>query len=137
RGGAVAGRMRAGVRVVSVSNSLRVPRLPVVTQDEVGVGRVAAGHLRDCGCRSFGFWGPAGASYAEQRWAGFREALAEAGVAAARGGSRTGEAPARTFERMRRWVERLERPAGVFATLDSYALVMLRSEERRVGKEDR
>src|SRR5690606_41368027 len=112
RGGAVAGRMRAGVRVVSVSNSLRVPRLPVVTQDEVGVGRLAAGHLRDCGCRSFGFWGQAGASYAEQRWAGFREALAEAGVAAARGGSRAGEAPARAWGRMRRRPERRGRAGG-------------------------
>lgn len=116
---------RAGVPVVNVSNSMRVPRLPVVTQDDVAVGRLAAEHLRECGCRAFGFWGQTGTSYSEQRWAGFRDALAGRPVACS--GSRTGEAPRRMFARMRAWLDRLERPAGVFAVLDSYALVLLRA----------
>ncbi len=118
--------IKSGVPVVNVSNSMRVPRLPVVTQDDVAVGRLAAEHLRESGCRSFGFWGQAGTSYTGQRWQGFREGLA--GVAAVqRAESRTGEAPARTFARMCRWLAGLERPAGVFAVLDSYALVLQRA----------
>lgn len=119
--------MKAGVPVVNVSNSMLVPRLPVVTQDDVAVGRLAAAHLKDCGCRSFGFWGQTGASYSAQRWQGFRAGLGEAGEGARAAESRTGEAPARTFARMRKWLAGLERPAGVFASLDSYALVLLRA----------
>ncbi|MFA6962141.1 MAG: substrate-binding domain-containing protein [Opitutaceae bacterium] len=118
---------KAGVPVVNVSNSMRVPRLPVVTQDDVAVGRLAAEHLRDCGCRSFGFWGQAETSYARQRWQGFRDGLADSGAVPRAEESRTGEAPARTFERMRKWLAGLERPAGVFAAMDNYALVMLRA----------
>lgn len=117
---------RAGVPVVNVSNSMRVPRLPVVTQDDVAVGRIAAGHLRDCGCRAFGFWGQSRRSYSELRWVGFREALGE-GAILRRGQSPTGEAPRRTFARMREWLAELPRPAGVFAVLDSYALAMQRA----------
>ena len=116
--------MKAGVPVVNISNSMRVPRLPVVTQDDVAVGRLAAAHLKDCGCRSFGFWGQAGTSYSAQRWQGFRDGLEDAPRAEE---SRTGEAPARTFARMRKWLAGLERPAGVFTAMDSYALVMLRA----------
>ncbi len=114
-----------GVPVVNVSNSMRVPRLPVVTQDDVAVGRLAAAHLRECGCRGFGYWGQTGRSYSEQRWVGFREGLGQAKVA--RAGSPTGERPERMFARMREWLAGLERPAGVFAAMDSYALVLLRA----------
>lgn len=119
--------MKAGVPVVNISNSMRVPRLPVVTQDDVAVGRLAAAHLRDCGCRSFGFWGQAGTSYAGQRWQGFRDGLAGFADAPRAEESKTGEAPSRTFARMRKWLAGLERPAGVFAAMDSYALVLLRA----------
>lgn len=114
-----------GVPVVNVSNSMRVPRLPVVTQDDVAVGRLAAAHLRECGCRAFGYWGQTGRSYSEQRWVGFREGLDEAKVW--RAGSVTGERPERMFARMRAWLAELPRPAGVFAAMDSYALVLLRA----------
>ncbi len=117
---------RAGVPVVNVSNSMRVPRLPVVTQDDVAVGRLAAEHLRDCGCRAFGFWGQSLRSYSEQRWVGFRDALGE-GAVVRRGQSPTGESPRRSFARMREWLAALPRPAGVFAVLDSYALAMQRA----------
>lgn len=124
--GAEAKFLRAGVPVVNVSNSMRVPRLPVVTQDDVAVGRLAAAHLRECGCRSFGFWGQTRRSYSEQRWIGFREGLGEAGEVR-RGQSPSGEAPRRTFARMLAWLKDLPRPAGIFAVLDSYALAMLRA----------
>ncbi|WPJ95828.1 hypothetical protein SH580_20635 [Coraliomargarita algicola] len=63
------------VPVVNVSNSIRVPRVPVVTQNDFEVGRIAARHLMNCGCRSFGFVGQTRTSYSDQRYVGFRELL--------------------------------------------------------------
>jgi len=123
--------LAAGVPVVNVSNSMRVPRLPVVTQDDLAVGRLAAEHLRECGCRSFGFWGQKGTSYSEQRWVGFQASLGEE-TEVRPDGSRTGESPARMFARMQKWLTGLDRPAGVFAVLDSYALTLLRAA-REIG----
>ena len=117
---------RAGVPVVNVSNSLPRPRLPVVTQDDVAVGRLAAEHLRACGCRALGFWGQAGASYSEERLAGFRAAAAGLEVGVQKSPPwRT--APAATYARMMDWLARQPRPLGVFAVLDAYALSLMRA----------
>ncbi len=115
----------AGVPVVNVSNSLLRPRLPVVTQDDVAVGRLAAEHLRACGCRVFGFLGHRGASYAEERLAGFREALG-AGARLDRE-SPGAEVDAAAYARMREWVAGMPRPLGVFAALDTQALALMRA----------
>ena len=69
-----------GVPVVNVSNSMLAPRLPVVTQDDARVGRLAAEHLLGRGLRSFLFWGQNGARYSAERRAGFEARLAEAGL---------------------------------------------------------
>ncbi len=124
----------ADVPVVNVSNSRKDLRLPLVTQDDDAVGRLAAAHLQACGCRAFGFWGQAAASYSEQRLAGFRAGLKEAGFDVGKclqegeglGGGRRQEA-ARLFARMKRWLARQERPLGVFGALDTCALQLLRA----------
>lgn len=123
--------LQLGLPVVNVSNSLLAPRLPVVTQDDREVGRLAAEHLLGRGLRRFLFWGQAGARYSEERRQGFVEALAAAGLrreamvfASASGGERAAEADAR---RMRAALGKLARPAGVFAVLDSFALAILRA----------
>ncbi len=123
-----------GVPVVNVSNSRGEVRVPLVTQDDEAVGRLAAEHLRACGCRAFGFWGQPGASYSEERLAGFRAGLAGAGVEVGRclsvggglGGGRRQDAM-RLFARMKRWLAGQERPLGVFGVLDTCALQLLRA----------
>jgi LacI family transcriptional regulator len=124
--------LKLGVPVVNISNGVRAPRLPVVTQDDFAVGRLAAAHLRECGCRAFAFWGQAGASYALQRRRGFE---AELGPAAKvwRGESPSEEAPRTTFERLRAWAAQLPPRTGVFAVLDSYAQAFLRAA-REAGR---
>lgn len=127
----------AGVPVVNVSNSMRVPQVPVVTQDDVAVGRLAAEHLRACGCRNFGFWGQTRASYSDQRWQGFREGL-DPDATVWREASKWDEPMEEMFARMQAWLPRLEPPAGVFTVLDSHALVMMRAAKavgRRVPEE--
>ena len=125
-----------GIPVVNVSNAILRPRLPVVTQDDVTVGRLAAEHLAGCGCRTFGFWGQTGASYSEERLAGFRAELTEAGRAAGAGPALTlsvegavdgAETTGALYARMRAWLAGRARPLGVFAVLDSYALLLMRA----------
>ena len=128
-----------GVPVVNVSNAIRRPRLPVVTQDDVAVGRLAAGHLLACGCRTLGFWGQTGSSYSEERLTGFRAELASEGRVATsvvgnavtglsvEGGLEGSETAGELYARMRGWLEGQARPLGVFAVLDSYALLLMRA----------
>lgn len=114
-----------GIPVVNVSNSILRPRLPVVTQDDRAVGRLAAEHLRACGCRALGFWGPSKSSYSEGRLAGFREAAEAAGLALSVEGSE--DAGGASYGRMKTWLAKQARPLGVFAVLDSYALSLMRA----------
>ena len=114
------------VPVVNTSNTMPLPRLPVVTQDDRAVGRLAGEHLRNCGCRRFAFWGQQVSSYTLERLEGFRSAV--------------GTEPARVdvrlmppkygrpeYTRILRWLRRQERPLGVFAVLDSIGLLLLRA----------
>ena len=117
-----------GIPVVNVSNALGRPRLPVVTQDDGEAGRLAAGHLQACGCRAFGFWGQTGASYSEERLAGFRAALPGGAGLSVDGCAEDGvETPAQQYARMRAWLEKQPRPLGLFAVLDTYALLLMRA----------
>ena len=117
-----------GIPVVNVSNAMARPELPVVTQDDVAAGRLAAGHLQACGCRAFAFWGQRGASYSEERLAGFRAAL-DGGAALSVGGcvEDGGETAAELYARMRGWLTKQARPLGLFAVLDTYALLLMRA----------
>lgn len=114
-----------GIPVVNVSNSIMRPRLPVVTQDDVAVGRLAAEHLCACGCRALGFWGPLKSSFSEERLAGFRAAAKAAGLALSVEGSE--DASGASYERMKAWLAKQARPLGVFAVLDSLALSLMRA----------
>ena len=114
-----------GIPVVNVSNSVPRARLPLVTQDDAGVGRLAAEHLRACGCRALGFWGQPGASYSEERLAGFGGAAKAAGLAWSADGCADWDAT--SYGRMKAWLARQPRPLGVFAVLDLYALSLMRA----------
>lgn len=117
--------LELGIPVVNVSNSLLRPKISVVTQDDVAVGRLAAAHLQACGCRAFGFWGQAGASYSDERLRGFRRGLG----AGARLAVQTGPVmlDGKSHARMRDWLGRLPRPLGLFAVLDTHALALMRA----------
>ncbi len=117
-----------GIPVVNVSNAMACPRLPVVTQDDGAAGRLAAGHLQACGCRAFAFWGQRGASYSEERLAGFRAALGGGAALSVDGCGEDGvESTAQLYARMRGWLAKQVRPLGLFAVLDTYALLLMRA----------
>jgi LacI family transcriptional regulator len=115
-----------GIPVVNVSNAIRRPRLPVVTQDDGAVGRLAAEHLRGCGCRAFGFWGHTAGNYSEERLAGFRAGL-EGERPAENGCADGAESVAVLYARMKAWLAKQARPLGLFAVLDTHALLLMRA----------
>lgn len=117
------------VPVVNVSNVVPRPRLPLATQDDVGVGRLAAEHLLSCGCRFFGFWGEHGSRFSEQRMEGFREVLAQQGLDGAlqMSGQHALELATESFARMKAWLSGLPRPIGIFCVLDTAALYLQRA----------
>ncbi|MFA6962139.1 MAG: substrate-binding domain-containing protein [Opitutaceae bacterium] len=116
-----------GIPVMNVSNSLLRPRLPVVTQDDMAVGRLAAEHLRACGCRAFVFWGQKAASYSEERLAGFRSGLGAEAALSIETCVDGAETSAQLYARMRGWLAKQVRPLGLFAVLDTYALLLMRA----------
>lgn len=119
------------IPAVNISNISLQPVLPLVTQDDEQVGRLAAEHLLSCGCRTFGFWEEKGSRFSAQRLIGFRRKLEEHGFANAlhvEGQSPPGiEGVDISYDRMLRWLERMPRPLGVFCVLDTQALYMLRA----------
>jgi LacI family transcriptional regulator len=115
-----------GLPVVNVSNCLRVPHTPIVTQHDASAGKLAAEHLRACGCRAFGFIGHTGRAYSDERWTGFKEALSEK-EKVLRADIKPGERASHVYQRMRHWIPKFSSPAGIFAVLDSFALLLMRA----------
>lgn len=115
-----------GIPVVNVSNTMPLPRLAVVTQDDFAVGRLAAEHLARSGCRQFAFWGQTRGLYSMQRLEGFRAGLQPIG-----GTLDVLEMPPRygrrEFLRILHWLADKTPPLGVFAVLDNFALLVLRA----------
>ena len=114
------------IPVVNVSNTMPVPRLRVVTQDDRAVGRLAAEHLWNSGCRQFAFWGQHHALYSMERLEGFRSVIkpGEGTVDVRLMLPRYGR---REYRRILQWLSRQKTPLGVFAVLDAFAVLVLRA----------
>lgn len=130
------------VPVINVSNVLDPTRLPLVTQEDEQVGRLAAEHLIACGCTSFACWTQREALFSAQRVRGFFEALERHRPGAARHLGECGpiaveQGPA-LVARMRKWIRKLPPQTGVFAVLDPFALHLLQAarEEGRAVPEN-
>jgi LacI family transcriptional regulator len=115
-----------GIPVINVSNTMPLSRLTVVTQDDHAVGRMAAEHLCEAGCRQFAFWGQNHALYSMERLTGFREGIAKVGgkVEVLHMLPLYGR---REYNRILHWLEHCAPPLGVFAVLDDFALLVLRA----------
>ena len=118
--------LATGCQVINISNSLRVPKAPVVSQDDIEVGRLAARHLKDCGCRSFGFIGQGKASYSDQRGIGFREVLSKS-APLQNIDLKSAELSVESYRQVSQWMAPLPSPTGIFAVLDAFALTAQRA----------
>ena len=117
---------KLSIPVVNVSNTMTLPRLRVVTQDDRAVGRLAAEHLWNSGCRQFAFWGQHHALYSIERLEGFRSVIkpGEGTVDVRLMSPRYGR---REYHRILQWLHRQQPPLGVFAVLDAFAVLVLRA----------
>ncbi len=122
--------------LVTFSGALRDPGFPRVSVDNRALGRLAAEHLLACGFQRFGYYGLRNVAYAQDRGAGFEEALLEH---VGPGCCRTHLSP-NTFtashpwqnevERLDRWVSELEPPVGLLATSDQRARMLVEACQR-------
>lgn len=121
------------IPVVNISNVLTPPRLPLVTQDDAAVGRLAAEHLLGRGCAVFACWGQQDSSFSAERIDSFRRTLRKMSPTAQ---CHVGEGPpiatesgAPLIRRMTKWLRHLPRPLGIFTVLDTFALHLLRAAQ--------
>jgi LacI family transcriptional regulator len=117
---------RLDIPVVNVSNTMPLPRLAVVTQDDHAVGRLAHEHLALSGCRQFAFWGQTRALYSMERLEGFRAGMATTGGTLEVIHTQPRYGP-QEYRRILRWLAGMKRPLGVFAVLDAFAVLVLRA----------
>lgn len=114
------------IPVVNTSNTMPLPRLPVVTQDDRAVGRMAGDHLRNCGCRRFAFWGQQSSSYSLERLDGFCGVIGD-GLELVDTKFMPPKFGRAEYNRILHWLARQAKPLGVFAVLDSIGLLILRA----------
>ncbi|MFC4537013.1 LacI family DNA-binding transcriptional regulator [Sphaerisporangium dianthi] len=129
---AVAGRL-TDLRLPTVLIDVRHSRFDSVHTDDTTGGRLVAEHLISRGHREFGFLGEAQRSDAyvspsQQRLAGYRAALAEAGHILADGNVRlTGHGLAPACAAAKELLSAPDRPSAVFAANDTLAAGTLRA----------
>lgn len=125
-----------GIPCVNISNARLIQRLPLVTQDDTAVGRLAAEHLANCGCASFAFWGQSDSAYSQERLGGFKAALrarmGDVPFFEMESGHPEMEGSPRLIRLMAAWLRNLPRPVGIFTVLDSFGLLLLRAA-RQLG----
>src|SRR5687767_14568075 len=71
---------RARVPAVDISPAHRQASLPLVSTDDIAVGRLAAAHLLSLGLPHFAFFGSRAHYYSLLREQGFRQAIGAAGL---------------------------------------------------------
>jgi LacI family transcriptional regulator len=129
RDGEVEAFARAGVPVVLLD--AHHPRLPRIVTDDVHGGLLATRHLVELGHERIAFIGDTydpgfGFVASTQRFAGYRQALAEAGLPVTRALHREGSHGRSTAHRLTRELLSLRRPpTAIFAASDTQALGVL------------
>lgn len=113
------------VPVVNISSRMYDCPVPVVTDDNVGIGRMAADYLLELGCEDFGFCGRHEHLFAVLREEGFRQRLAESKRFAA-GRYHFFDIPESKVHtdlpELFSWLSTISKPTGVFCVNDELAL---------------
>lgn len=107
-------------------------RLPMILNDNLAVGRMAAQHLADRGFRHLAYYGVRGERWSELRLEGVAAVAASAKATLAVHPSSGGKWEA-SQERLKRWILSLPRPLGLVAANDLHGLRAL-DACRRAGR---
>lgn len=111
-----------GIPVVDALGVVPDTGFPLVHVDDAAIAAMAAGHLLERGLRQFAFFGIEGENWSEQRFAGFREAVATVCRNVARYDLPRDSYGVRPWERIgdrvARWIASLPKPAGVLVCSD-------------------
>ncbi len=113
--------------VIGVSSLIEDDPFPAVTADDMAVGRLACGHLRDHGHRHLAFVGLRDLVFARQRRLGFLRAAEEAGLDVAahdialRWLLRSPSSDSKPVRAFIDWLRALPVPTGLFACNDAAA----------------
>jgi LacI family transcriptional regulator len=120
--------------VVNLAGHLANPGVPSVTVDHWATGRLAAEHLLERRFRRFGFYGTRGKWFSEERREGFRKTVLRAGgtcdvlevgdLLHPRSKWTDHEAE------LEHWLRGLKRPAGILASTDLRAVMVLEVSQR-------
>lgn len=116
------------IPVVNIASSLRIPSIPTVSSNQRAIGRLAAETLLRRNFRRFAFYGLRDVWYSEERLAGFREKIEEAGffcdVRETESSLNTSEPWRSDREELSEWLCRLDKPVGIFASHDYRARIV-------------
>jgi LacI family transcriptional regulator len=130
--------LRLPVPCVNISNVMPSTRLPLVTQDDEAVGRLAAEHLLACGCTTFACWGQRNARFSQGRIKGFRGTLRGrapwAKCVVEEGPALPAKKDSAHIARMGAWLKKLPRQLGIFGVLDPFALHLIRAAQE-IGRD--
>lgn len=111
-----------GIPVLNLSGVLREAGLPRVMVDQEAMGRLAAEHLRHCGFRHFGYFGPRRIWSGVQRKQGFIGRIRTWGESCSileTPSSPGSHRPAREWlESLDRWLSEQPLPVGILASID-------------------
>ncbi|MCC5839356.1 MAG: substrate-binding domain-containing protein [Opitutales bacterium] len=111
-----------GLPFVNISNLMSFGGPRVVSSEEQ-VGALAARHLLDCGLREFAFWGNREHVYSQEREAAFTRVIEQAGFTVRHWHARTAAGAQDAF--LARTLSEMERPLGVMAANDRFAMAIL------------
>jgi len=127
---------RTGRPLVSLMADDGACGVPTVAFDDVGIGRMAAGHLLEAGYRQFAFYGVKECRCSAARWDGFSAVLRKHGHTGRRLDARGGKGRRALAEaaRLDDWLADQPGPVGILAANDPRALLVVEAASR-IGRD--
>lgn len=115
------------IPVVDVSAARHVPEVPCVETDDAAIAAMAYSHLRERGFEQFAFCGDARFVWSTNRETEFLKCVEKDGFPCSTfvDQRHTKRSPGAERKRLTKWLRRLPRPIGIFATYDIKAQEVL------------
>lgn len=113
-----------GIIAIAQDFKSPIPDIPNITAHHYMAGKLAADYFLKKGFKSFGFYGPVGVAFSEERYAGFRQAIKEANPEYTVSFFQASDEHSMWkfgLEELNNWLRFLPKPVGVLACDDNWA----------------